>query len=138
VFLGWVRANAGRDFYVRQLRDMKYSLDPASLDAPTLVGYARVCGRSLARAHARSGDAVAIGAYCGTSTKFELAIRDFSRAYADQAEKDFAAYASAIASGRVAVHKGVEHQNYAFARGSDGAMELVPVSAGADAAPTST
>lgn len=129
VFLGWVRGNAGRDYYVRQLRDMKYSIDPTQFNEQLIIGYARVCGRTLARAHARAGDSVAIATYCGTSTKFETAIQAFSIAYAAQAEKDFEKYKAAIASGRVNVNAGAEHQNYAFAKGSDGAMELMPVSA---------
>jgi uncharacterized protein (DUF2252 family) len=138
VFLGWVQGNSDRAYYVRQLRDMKYSIDPARLTETLLLGYARVCGRTLARAHARAGDSIAIDAYCGTSTKFDLAIRDFAIAYAAQAEKDYVAYQSAIASGRVGVQAGVEKQSYAFARGSDGSMDVVPVTAGDAAAPAST
>lgn len=102
-FLGWVRGPAGRDYYVRQLRDMKFSVDPAALDERSLVSYARLCGRTLARAHARSGDAVKIAAYLGTSDRFDVAMRDFAVTYADQVERDYATYQAAIAEGRVAV-----------------------------------
>ncbi len=90
VFLGWIRGPRGRDFYVRQLRDMKYAPDPATLTESSLIAYAMVCGRTLARAHARAGDAVAISGYLGTSAKFDRAVRDFSHLYADQVAVDFA------------------------------------------------
>jgi uncharacterized protein (DUF2252 family) len=112
VFLGWVRGPRGKDFYVRQLRDMKFSIDPATFNDSTLLAYAIACGRTLARAHARAGDAVAINAYLGTSAKFDKAIKDFSFAYADLVEKDYAAYSAAIAEGRVKVAAPGEGEHY--------------------------
>ena len=101
-FLGWLTGKLGREYYVRQLRDMKWSPDPASLMDPGLINYARLCGHVLARAHARSGDAVAIAAYLGTSTTAEQAITEFSMAYADQVTDDFRLFQEAVASGRLA------------------------------------
>ena len=102
IFLGWTRGPGGRDFYFRQLWDMKGSVDIA--DAPA-AGHgllrSSLCARSLARAHARSGDAVAISAYLGTSDTFDAAIADWSEAYADQNERDYAAFKTAIADGRI-------------------------------------
>ena len=101
IFLGWTRGPAGRDFYFRQLWDMKGSVDITGLRAPGLGFYGGLCARSLARAHARSGDSVAIAAYLGTSDTFDGAIADFSEAYADQNELDYAAFVKAIADGRI-------------------------------------
>lgn len=102
IFLGWTRGPGGRDFYVRQLWDMKGSVDTATLEPTGLGFYGGLCAWALARAHARSGDSVAISAYLGTSDTFDGAIADFSEAYADQNAKDHAAYLAAIAAGRVA------------------------------------
>lgn len=101
IFLGWTRGPAGRDFYFRQLWDMKGSVDTATLELPGLAFYAGVCGWALARAHARGGDAVAIAAYLGTSDTFDGAIADFAEAYADVNARDHAAYVAAIRAGRV-------------------------------------
>jgi uncharacterized protein (DUF2252 family) len=103
IFLGWTRGPGGRDFYFRQLWDMKGSVDTAVLQPPGLGFYAGLCGWALARAHARSGDAVAIAAYLGTSDTFDGAIADFAETYADRNALDYAAYLSAIEAGRVAV-----------------------------------
>ena len=111
-FLGWLSGPRGRQFYVRQLRDMKFSVDPANFTDSLLLGYAVVCGRALARAHARAGDSVAIAAYLGTSAKFDNAVRDFACAYADQVALDYAAYTAAIAGGSVAVTRPGEGENY--------------------------
>jgi len=100
-FLGWVQTPNGRQFYVRQLRDMKWSPDIAKLPVAQLAGYAALCGRTLAHGHARSGDPVAIAAYLGQSEKFDVAISEFSRAYSTQVNGDFAQYTAAIAEGRV-------------------------------------
>jgi uncharacterized protein (DUF2252 family) len=102
IFLGWTRGPGGRDFYFRQLWDMKGSVDITMLRPPGLGFYGGLCARSLARAHARSGDSVAIAAYLGTSDTFDGAIADFSEAYADQNELDYAAFVKAIADGKVA------------------------------------
>jgi hypothetical protein len=96
---------AGRSFYVRQLRDMKWSPDPASLTATRLPRYARLCGMALARAHARNGDAIAIGAYLGQDDTFERAIASFAATYADQVAVDFDAFTAAIAHGDVTAHE---------------------------------
>jgi uncharacterized protein DUF2252 len=101
IFLGWCRAPAGRDFYFRQLWDMKASVDTSTLLPPGLAFYGGLCGWSLAAAHARSGDAVAISAYLGTNDTFDGAVADFSETYADLNERDYAAYVAAIEAGRV-------------------------------------
>jgi len=102
IFLGWVRVpSSGRDFFVRQLRDMKMS---APLEGATLQRfhlYAELCGWTLARAHARSGDAATISGYLGKSDNFDQAIGSFAMAYADQTERDHAALVEAVNSGRV-------------------------------------
>jgi uncharacterized protein (DUF2252 family) len=127
VFLGWITGPRGRNFYVRQLRDMKYSPDPATLNDSSLIAYAMVCGRTLARAHARAGDAVAISAYLGTSSKFDRAVRDFSHLYADQVALDFAVYQAAIASGDVQLAKPGEAENYMISvTSSDGVTVTAP------------
>ena len=101
IFLGWTRGPGGRDFYFRQLWDMKGSVDTTTLRAPGMGFYGGLCARSLARAHARSGDAVAIAAYLGTSDTFDGALADFSEAYADQNERDHAAFVAAISAGTI-------------------------------------
>jgi len=101
VFLGWTRGPGGRDFYIRQLWDMKGSVDIAKIQPPGLGFYAGICGWALARAHARSGDAVAIAAYLGTSDTFDGAVADFAETYADVNERDHKAYLDAIEGGRV-------------------------------------
>jgi uncharacterized protein (DUF2252 family) len=112
IFLGWQRVPAGldgkaRDFYVRQLRDWKFSVDIGAMVPRGLRLYGELCGLTLARAHARSGDEIAIAAYLGGSDVFENAIADFSAAYADQNERDFQAFNAAIASGRLVAERGV-------------------------------
>jgi uncharacterized protein (DUF2252 family) len=103
IFLGWTRGPAGRDFYLRQLWDMKGSVDTTTLLAPGMGFYGALCAWSLARAHARTGDAAAISAYLGTSDTFDGAIADFSETYADVNARDHAAYLAAIEAGRVSV-----------------------------------
>jgi hypothetical protein len=100
MFLGWTRATDG-DFYWRQLWDMKGSvtLEGASTEDTEL--YATVCGAALARAHARSGDPIAIAGYLGNSGVFEEAVADFAAAYADQNQRDYAALLDAIRVGAV-------------------------------------
>jgi len=106
IFLGWCPARGidglERDFYVRQLWDWKRSVDPETLSPSELATYGRICGGTLARAHARSGDPIAIGAYLGASDKFDRAIAEFASLYADQNEKDHEALLAAIASGQIA------------------------------------
>jgi uncharacterized protein (DUF2252 family) len=102
IFLGWFRGGEGRDFYSRQLRDMKGSAKVESMSSEELVLYARLCGWALARAHARSGDRVSIAAYLGKSERFDVVIADFAKEYADQTERDHAALCAAVKSRRVA------------------------------------
>ena len=101
IFLGWTRGPLGRDFYMRQLWDMKGSVDTTILQPMGLGFYGGICGWALARAHARSGDAVAISAYLGTNDTFDGAIADFAETYADVNVRDHAAYVAAIEAGRV-------------------------------------
>jgi uncharacterized protein (DUF2252 family) len=103
ILLGWTRGPGGRDFYVRQLWDMKGSVDTTSLQPMGLGFYGGLCGWAMARAHARTGDAVAISAYLGTSDTFDAAVADFGEAYADVNERDYKAYLAAIKEGRVSV-----------------------------------
>jgi uncharacterized protein (DUF2252 family) len=105
IFLGWQRVrgegDVERDFYIRQLRDWKGSFDSEKAVPRGMTLYAALCGATLARAHARSGDRVEIAAYLGKSTTFDEAIADFADAYADQNDADFAAFTAAIRSGRL-------------------------------------
>ena len=112
IFLGWQRTAAGldgkpRDFYVRQLRDWKFSLDIATMIPPGMRSYGEVCGWALARAHARSGDRIAIAAYLGNSDAFDRAVAQFAAAYADQNERDHQALADAAAAGRITAEHGL-------------------------------
>jgi uncharacterized protein (DUF2252 family) len=111
IFLGWERgvdsAGDSRDYYLRQLRDWKGSADVAGMTPPGMDLWGRMCGWTLARAHARSGDRIAIAAYLGTSDVFDRAVADFSIAYADQNERDHRALRDAVASGRLAAESGV-------------------------------
>jgi uncharacterized protein (DUF2252 family) len=106
IFLGWFRGTEGRDFYWRQLKDMKGSAKVETMSPDELVLYARLCGWALARAHARSGDRVQIAAYLGKSERFDVAVADFAQAYADQNERDHAALLAAVKSGRVPAEAG--------------------------------
>ena len=101
IFLGWLRGPAGREFYWRQLRDMKGSVKVERTSPDELALYASTCGWALARAHARSGDRVQISAYLGKSERFDGAIVDFAVTYADQIERDHAALCAAVKSGRI-------------------------------------
>ena len=112
IFLGWQRIQAGldgktRDFYVRQLRDWKFSLDIATMIPAGVRAYGQVCGWTLARAHARSGDRIAIAAYLGASNVFDRAVAEFASVYADQNERDYQALAEAAASGRITAEHGL-------------------------------
>ena len=102
IFLGWFRGTAGRDFYWRQLKDMKGSANVEGMSPDELIIYADLCGWTLARAHARSGDRVSIAGYLGKSERFDGAIADFAKEYTDQTERDHAALCAAVKSGRVA------------------------------------
>jgi uncharacterized protein (DUF2252 family) len=112
IFLGWQRTEAGldgqqRDFYVRQLRDWKFSLDIETMVPAGLRMYGALCGWTLARAHARSGDRIAIAAYLGGSDVFDRAITQFAAAYADQNERDHQSLLDAVTSGRVTAQRDV-------------------------------
>jgi uncharacterized protein (DUF2252 family) len=108
IFLGWTKgAQDNRYLYWRQLRDMKGSAVIEEMKPFDMTSYARVCGWTLARAHARSGDPIAIGAYLGKSDKFDHSITDFSERYADQNEHDYQAFSDAVRSGRLEAIAGV-------------------------------
>jgi len=108
IFLGWHRSSAGgRDYYWRQLKDMKGSLEVANMDEEGLQTYLKVCCHCLARAHARTGDAAGIDGYLGSNDSFAEAIADFAVAYADQTEHDYQALADAVKSGRIAAETGI-------------------------------
>ncbi|WP_128375137.1 DUF2252 domain-containing protein [Streptomyces cavernae] len=105
IFLGWTHVvgldGQGRDFYVRQLWDWKGIARPEAMGPGLLALFGRLCGASLARAHARSGDPIAIAAYLGGSDRFDRAITEFAQSYADQNERDFEALGAACRSGRI-------------------------------------
>ena len=108
IFLGWTKGvDENRHFYWRQLRDMKGSVDVESV-LPTNLGFlAGVCGWTLARAHARSGDAIAIAAYLGSNADFDRSIVDFSERYADQNDRDYEAFVREVRSGRLEAIEGM-------------------------------
>ena len=111
IFLGWVRVagfdGRSRDFYVRQLRDWKGSAEVETMVPAGMRAYGEVCGWTLARAHARSGDRIALAAYLGGGPSFDVAVQEFAESYADQNERDHQALVAAIASGRVTAEAGV-------------------------------
>ena len=108
IYLGWTKGiQPGRYFYWRQLRDMKASALVETMSAFALEYYAGLCGWTLARAHARSGDSVAIAEYLGTDDGFDLSITDFAQRYADQNDKDYESLVAAIHSGRVPAVEGL-------------------------------
>jgi uncharacterized protein (DUF2252 family) len=111
IFLGWVGVEGfdgqQRDFYVRQLRDWKGSAEIETMRPDGMLSYGEVCGWTLARAHARSGDRFAMAAYLGGGPSFDEAIREFAGAYADQNERDHRSLVDAIASGRISAESGV-------------------------------
>src|SRR6266851_3968158 len=111
IFLGWNRIREldgkERDYYVRQLRDWKWSPDFTVLSAAALKVWGRLCGWTLARGHARSGDCIAISAYLGQSDRFDRAMVSFAEAYADQNEQDYAAFQKALKDKRIAAVAGI-------------------------------
>lgn len=111
LMLGWDRISGidgvERDFYVRQLWDSKGSVDIENLDSKAMAFYGGICGRTLAYAHARSGDVIAIATYLGAGDAFDRAMSSFSEIYADQNERDYAALQAAAADGRITVQSGV-------------------------------
>jgi uncharacterized protein (DUF2252 family) len=112
IFLGWLHVDAGldgkpRDFYGRQLKDWKGSAEIEQMVPKGMAKYGELCGWTLARAHARSGDRIAIAAYLGNGDSFDRAIVEFSRAYADQNERDYQALAAAVKSGQITAQTGL-------------------------------
>src|SRR6202042_2964973 len=112
IFLGWLHVDAGldgkpRDFYGRQLKDWKGSAEIEQMVPQAMAAYGKLCGWTLARAHARSGDRIAIAAYLGGGDSFDRALVEFSKAYADQNERDFRRLASAVESGKLVAQTGL-------------------------------
>jgi hypothetical protein len=111
IFLGWdhiqLRDDMPTDYYVRQLWDWKVSAEIETMTPRVLRVYAEICAWTLARAHARSGDRVAIAAYLGKNDAFAQAIAQFSASYANQNERDYTALAAAVKSGRITAKTGV-------------------------------
>ena len=111
IMLGWHRVDGldgvQRDFYFRQLWDNKGSVIIEGMKPRELSAYAEICGRTLARGHARSGDSVAISAYLGSGDAMDKALADFAELYADQNELDYAALSAAVKSGRVTAETGL-------------------------------
>ena len=111
IMLGWIRLkdpnDVSRDFYMRQLWDGKGSALVEMMNPQAMTMYAELCGHALAKAHARSGDAIAIGSYLGAGDSFDRALASFAEAYADQNERDYNALREAVASGRVAAETGL-------------------------------
>ncbi len=111
IFLGWQRAEGpdgvSRDYYVRQLQDWKGSIDTETMIPQGLAAYGELCARTLARAHARSGDRFAMAAYLGNNATFEKALAKFAESYADQNERDYERFAAACKSGRLHAEEGV-------------------------------
>jgi uncharacterized protein (DUF2252 family) len=111
IFLGWLRTEGldgeDRDFYVRQLWDGKGSARVDVMSHPSMTVYGHICGQTLARAHARSGDRIAIAAYLGGGQSFDEAIAEFAEAYADQNERDYKAVKDAVEDGRVTAREGL-------------------------------
>jgi uncharacterized protein (DUF2252 family) len=111
IFLGFLRVRSldgeVRDYYVRQLHDWKGGIDPETLRVPGATLYGRMCAGTLARAHARLGDRIAIASYMGKGAALDRALADFSVAYADQNERDYEAFLAAVKSGRLAAERGL-------------------------------
>jgi uncharacterized protein (DUF2252 family) len=108
IYLGWTKGlDVRRDFYWRQLRDMKGSALVEAMTPLGLTFYARICGWTLARAHARSGDPIATAEYLGDSDEFDKSITDFAERYADQNERDYQEFVAAIRAGRLEAVEGV-------------------------------
>ena len=112
IFLGWARAESWldgkpHDFYIRQLWDWKFSLDIEAMKPNGMQIYGELCAWTLARAHARSGDAIAMGAYLGGAPVFDQALAEFASVYADQNERDFHTLEAAAASGRIVAQSGL-------------------------------
>jgi len=112
IFLGWLHVATGldgrqREFYVRQLKDWKGSAEIERMVPSGLAAYGKLCGWTLARAHARSGDGIAIAAYLGKGDSFDRALVEFSQAYADQNDHDYRALSAAVDEGRIEAQPGL-------------------------------
>ena len=112
IFLGWLHVDSGldekpRDFYGRQLKDWKGSAEIEQMVPKAMATYGTLCGWTLARAHARSGDRIAIASYLGNGDSFDRAILEFSKAYAEQNERDYQQLAAAVKSGQVTAETGL-------------------------------
>ena len=112
IFLGWLQIDSGldekpRDFYGRQLKDWKGSAEIEQMVPKGLAAYGKLCGWTMARAHARSGDRIAIAAYLGNGDSFDRAILEFAKAYAEQNDSDYQALAAALKSGRITAQSGL-------------------------------
>jgi uncharacterized protein (DUF2252 family) len=112
IFLGWLHVDSGldgqsRDFYARQLKDWKGSAEIEQMVPKAMATYGKLCGWTLARAHARSGDRIAIAAYLGNGTSFDRAVVEFSEAYAEQNDRDYQALGAAVDSGSIAAQTGL-------------------------------
>jgi hypothetical protein len=111
IMLGWERIvtidGEKKDFYIRQLWDAKGSAEVELMDPEALAAYGRICGWTLARAHARSGDRISIAAYLGRSDSFDRAMATFAETYADQNDRDYRTLQEAAASGRVRAEMGI-------------------------------
>jgi hypothetical protein len=101
IFLGWTHDDEGHDYYFRQLRDMKMKIDVENMSKQDWIEYIELCGWSLARAHARTGDAARIAGYLGKRDRFDQAIVKFAVNYADQTERDYAVFVKAIRTQRL-------------------------------------
>ena len=106
IFLGWTRDDDGRDYYFRQLRDMRMKVDLTAMSQQDWFGYVELCAWALARAHARTGDPARIAGYLGKGAAFDQAVEKFAVAYADQTERDHAALVKAIRAGRLPARSG--------------------------------
>ncbi len=105
IFLGWADDDAGHQYYVRQLRDMKTSVAYDQLKGQVLFNFSDMCGWALARAHAKSGDSARLSGYLGSSERLDLAITEFAQSYADQCERDFGVFRRAIRAGKFPVER---------------------------------
>ena len=101
IFLGWTKGDSGHDFYLRQLRDMKTSVEIEGMSETDLRGYSHLCGWALALSHARSGNRFAIAGYLGQNDTFDRAIANFAVAYAEQNDRDYHQLVEAVAAGQI-------------------------------------
>jgi uncharacterized protein (DUF2252 family) len=126
IFLGWNEGAGPTDYYWRQLRDMKGSVEVGLLSPERLQTYAAICGGLLARAHARSGDRITIAAYLGKSKRFDEAVTAFAEQYADQTERDHEALATAVKAGRIVASMDADAGGEAQEKGGLGDNPHIP------------